>query len=322
MKTTLHLIAYSIVLFFGNLNSTWAQQQWQYSQYMNNNFLLNPAEGGTENFTDVKLGLRTQWQGMEGNPRSGFLSAHHPINKNNSQFDDVKPLPHHGVGGYISSDQAGPITQSSLYGSYSYHLPLTVKTTLSFGAFLGVKQFQLNKDALKFENGESDIVTNGYGTNYLPDATMGLWLYSANYYVGGSSFQLLGNKINTSSISNSLNESSLSRHYFVTAGYKLPLTDKVFIVPSFVAKYTAPAPIQFDVNAKIRYQDLYWTGVSYRNKDAVVLLAGLTLDKKWDLGFSYDINTSALNPYNSGSYEILIGYRVNHSAVMPTSQFW
>lgn len=314
------LIAVAITLC--TVNMGWSQQQWQYSQYMNNNFLLNPAEGGTETFTDIKVSVRTQWQGIEGSPTSGFISAHHPINKNTEKFDDVVPLAHHGIGGYISRDQIGPITQSSIYGSYSYHLPLTTTLTLSMGAFLGVKQFQLDKSSLNFEGNETDVVTESFATRHLPDATLGFWLYGQQYYLGGSMFQVFGNKINTEDLSNTTRESNLTRHLFLTSGYKFDLNEKLFLVPSLVVKYASPAPVQFDVNAKINYNDLLWGGFSYRNRDAVVLMAGITIDKKWDISYSYDINTSDLNEHNSGSHEILLGYRLHHSQGAPPAQFW
>ena len=43
-----------------------AQQRPQYTQYVFNNFLLNPALSGIENYTDVKAGYRSQWQGLQG----------------------------------------------------------------------------------------------------------------------------------------------------------------------------------------------------------------------------------------------------------------
>lgn len=300
-----------------------AQQQWQYSQYMNNNFLLNPAEGGTEKFTDIKLGYRTQWVGLAGSPRSTFLSAHHPINKNKEDIEGIRPLPHHGVGGYITRDITGPITQSAMYGSYSYHLPVSEKTTVSLGAFVGMKEFQLNSSALKFEDAQNELAANNVQTNYLPDASLGVWVYSARYYVGISMFQLFGNELKISDVKEEgAAKSALARHSFLTAGYKINLNENFFLVPSFVLKYAAPAPMQFDLNAKLRYKDQYWTGVSYRNRDAIVLLAGITLDQKWDIGYSYDYNTSALNAFNSGSHEILIGYRINHTHNAPPAQFW
>ena len=311
-----------LILITLGVYQTKAQQQWQYSEYMNNNFLLNPAEGGTEKFTDIKLGYRTQWVGLEGAPTSMFVSAHHPINKNREDIDGVRELGHHGIGGYITRDQTGPITRSSLYGSYSYHLPLTIDLTLSFGAFLGLKEYRLDGSEVKFEGDQSDAVLNGNATNYLPDATLGFWLYGKSFYVGASTFQLLANKLDLSAVNNAQDEGSLSRHFFITGGYKVPVSEKVFLVPSFVVKYASPAPAQFDLNAKIRYEDLYWGGVSYRNKDAIVALAGVTLKKLWDIGYSYDFNTSGLSGFNSGSHEILIGYRVHHDHEPPPAQFW
>jgi Type IX secretion system membrane protein PorP/SprF len=81
--------------------------------------------------------------------------------------------------------------------------------------------------------------------------------------------------------------------------------------------------MQLDLNAKVRYRDLVWAGLSYRNKDAMVLMAGATLLKNWDVAYSYDITTSELRKYSGGSHEVIIGYRwVKNNNVKPTSQFW
>lgn len=314
---------YLLGLFLLLTSVTFAQQQWQYSQYMNNNFLLNPAEGGTEKFTDIKLGYRTQWVGLDGAPKSMFLSAHHPINKNADDIEGVRDLAHHGVGGFITRDLTGPISQSGMYGSYSYHLPVHKHTTVSFGVFAGMKQYEINTSQLSFEDAGNELATNNVQPNYLPDASFGIWLYNKSYYIGASYFQLFANKLKVNDIQKvNSEESSLVRHAFITAGYKLEITENIFLVPSFVVKYSAPAPMQFDLNTKIRYKDLVWGGVSYRNKDAIVLMAGVTLDAKWDIGYSYDINTSELNAVNSGSHEILLGYRINHVKNAPPAQFW
>jgi hypothetical protein len=40
-----------------------AQQRPHYTQYILNNYILNPAISGIENYTDVKLSARDQWVG-------------------------------------------------------------------------------------------------------------------------------------------------------------------------------------------------------------------------------------------------------------------
>ena len=95
-----------------------AQQKPQYTQYIFNNYLLNPALSGIENYTDVKAGYRSQWTGLEGAPVTGYLTFNAPIGKNFVQGDatafpasgGINPSsrlytqqyqaaePHHGIG--------------------------------------------------------------------------------------------------------------------------------------------------------------------------------------------------------------------------------
>ena len=58
-----------------------AQQQAQYSQYMNNNYLLNPGATGVEDYIDVKFSYRTQWTGLEGAPKTYYASINSSLGK-------------------------------------------------------------------------------------------------------------------------------------------------------------------------------------------------------------------------------------------------
>src|ERR1700761_3787768 len=65
--------------FFAGLQSTFAQQRPQYTQYVFNNYLLNPAVSGIENYTDVKAGYRSQWTGLEGAPVTSYITINAPL---------------------------------------------------------------------------------------------------------------------------------------------------------------------------------------------------------------------------------------------------
>ncbi len=301
----------------------YAQQQEHYSMYMMNNYLVNPAEGGTEDFIDIKLGYRTQWVGLEGAPSTVFLSGHAPIGKHTNRLDaDQRPF--HSAGGAIISDQIGPFGITTVKGSYGYQIPVTQKLFVSLGAFLGVKQYQLDVNKLEFDNqGTVDASVQNATTSIVPDASAGIWVYSDKIYGGISAFQLLGNKINITEVQSQKDAGTLARHYFATAGYNIKLDSNFSIVPSFVVKAVSPAPITVDFNAKFRYRDLAWIGVSYRNQDAFVGLVGVTVKRLIDVAYSFDFNYSDLNTYNTGSHEILIGLRLpNHEHTPPPSQFW
>lgn len=329
-----------ISLFIVIVSASFAQQQAQYSMYMMNNFLVNPAAGGTEEFVDLKIGYRTQWVGIDnnalagnrnGSPKTIFLSGHSPLGKKTSRFDDVKPLAHHGVGGVVAKDVVGLWDVLNVKGSYSYHLPVSRELMVSFGAFVGIKQYKYDGASAEYApeyTGETDPLFSGSQTKLLPDASFGIWAYTKDYYVGVSSFQLFGNKMNLMN-SGSLDttnvgaQGSLARHYWLTAGYKIGLSEQYFLVPSFVVKYASPAVPQVDINAKFKYEDKAWLGVSYRNMDAVVGMLGVTYKKRIDLAYAYDLGLSKLNQGHSGSHEILVGLRLpHHEQEPPPAQFW
>src|ERR1700755_3606761 len=141
MKRVLFLLG----LLITSVNVIMAQQRPQYTQYVFNNFLLNPALSGIENYTDVKLGYRSQWTGLEGAPVTAYFSINAPIGKNFIQGDasafpasgGLNPSsrlytqqyqaaePHHGIGLTLVSDKTGPINQTNIDATYAYHLGLT-----------------------------------------------------------------------------------------------------------------------------------------------------------------------------------------------------
>src|SRR5476649_727267 len=75
MKRNLYLL----VVFFAVTQLALAQQKPQYTQYVFNNLLLNPAVTGIENYTDVKAGYRSQWTGLQGAPVTSYLTVDFPI---------------------------------------------------------------------------------------------------------------------------------------------------------------------------------------------------------------------------------------------------
>src|SRR5476651_539447 len=59
-----------------------AQQRPQYTQYVFNPILVNPAVSGIENYTDVKAGYRSQWTGLQGAPVTSYFTINAPLGSN------------------------------------------------------------------------------------------------------------------------------------------------------------------------------------------------------------------------------------------------
>jgi len=311
------------LIFFAGMSESFSQQRPQYTQYMINPFLLNPAVSGTEDYTDIRAGYRKQWTGFDGSPRTMYLSAHGNIRKRlttDANRSRHKKNGFHGIGGIITSDAIGPTTTTTVSAAYSYHLRVSKKIFASVGLMGGFNQFSLDGAKLQAAN-PSDALIGGMSKIGMGDITLGAWIYSDKFYAGASMAQLAPSI--TFSQTGQQTDYALTKHYFIMAGYKIPLGYDFVLVPSFCIKATTPAPMSFDINAKLRYKDFIWAGVSYRNRDAVAGMAGVIINNMFDISYSYDYITSDIHKYTGGSHEIVIGYRLK-SKVTPycPSNFW
>jgi len=302
--------------------TSFAQQRPQYTQYMINPFLLNPAVSGTEDYTDIRAGYRKQWAGFEGAPRTMYLSAHtnigkHLVTNNRSRH---KKNGFHGIGGIVTNDAIGPTTTTTVSLAYSYHMKISKKVFVSLGLMGGFNQFTV--DPSKFiANNNNDASLTGQSKIGMGDITAGAWVYSDKFFAGASMAQLAPSITFTKS-SEQMNY-TLTKHYFIMAGYRIPLGYDLALIPSFIIKATAPAPLSFDINAKIRYKDFLWAGVSYRNKNAIAGMVGIIINNMFDVSYSYDYVTNDIRHYTGGSHEIVIGYRLRKPGkIICPSNFW
>jgi type IX secretion system PorP/SprF family membrane protein len=320
-----------LILFVSYIHLASAQQKPQYTQYVFNNLLLNPAVSGIENCTDVRAGYRSQWTGLQGAPVTSYLTVTAPIGDKFLQGDAtafpaaggenpssrlytqnyMASEPHHGIGLMIVSDQAGPITQTNLDATYAYHIGLAARLNLALGVSAGVNHISLNTSQITLENPFDPAIANGNNSQWKPDAGAGIWLYGPNYYFGASVLQLLPQNLYFST-NNAYSQSKTVPQYFVTSGVKLSLSDDIALLPSFLIKVINPEPITYDINAKISFKDKFWIGGSYRRDDSVGILAGVNISSFINVGYSYDITTSALNTVSNGTHEIVISLLLNN----------
>ena len=304
---------------------TLAQQQAQYSQYMNNNYILNPGTTGVEDYIDVKFSYRTQWTGLEGAPKTYYASASTSLGKWRSTPKRTihdRRRPFHAVGGLVYNDVTGPTSRTGAYLSYAYNLVLMPDLRLALGMSAGMQQFAVDGQQLHFFDPTTRAAS---AASRVLDGSVGFWLYSSKFYVGISGAQLLGNQLNFSYGPNSLEAgtgNTLKRHYFATAGVRVPINDDWSLVPSVLVKAVNPAPPSVDLNAKLKYQDLLWLGVSWRAFDSAVAMVGLSYEQ-YTLGYSYDAGLTELAGYHGGSHEVLLGLRLKKKAqVVCTNRFW
>jgi len=307
------------------INTCYGQQRPQYTQYMVNNFLLNPAVAGINDNTVIKAGYRTQWVGFEGAPKTFFVSGHVPIDKIEGNFARRlgKKLNHHGIGGYAFSDVTGPTKRTGLYFSYAYHLALTNKVKASMGTFVGMMQSNIDIDKIVTADPD-DVILSGIQTKILPDISLGTWIYSENVFFGFVVSQLIQNKFFITEQSGLTSFSKLRNHYFIHAGFNYPINKDWSLVPSALYKFVTPVYSHFDINVKVKYKQIAWAGASYRKDDAVTALVGF-MDSKTGLNvsYSYDLTTSKIRFHSAGSHEIVVGLNIpSKGKVLCPEDFW
>ena len=155
----------------------------------------------------------------------------------------------------------------------------------------------------------------------LPDAAFGTYLYSDNYFFGLSINQLFHNRIKEQMFDKtSQSFGTLTRHLFITGGYKYQLNEKIDIEPSFLVKVLSPIPVQLDMSAKVIYRNEIWMGLSFRTNDALSVLLGYNYKQRLYFGYSYDFTTSGLRKHSSGTHEIMVAYRLEKQAPSPKCQ--
>lgn len=307
------------------VNIGYGQQRPQYTQYMVNSFLLNPAVAGINDNQVIKVGYRTQWVGFEGAPKTFFVSGHVPINKIDEDFARRfrKKLNHHGIGGYVFNDVTGPTSRMGAYLSYAFHLSLTKKVKASMGTFVGILQNKIDIDKIITADPDN-VILSGMQTKIIPDISLGTWIYSDKAFLGFVVSQIIENKIFTTEQSGITSLSKLSNHYFVHLGYNFRVNRDWYIVPSTLYKFVAPVYSHFDINVKVKYKQTAWVGLSYRQDDALAGLIGFVDSKTGlNISYSYDITTSKIRFHSAGSHEIVVGLNIpSKGKVLCPDDFW
>ncbi|MGB5029070.1 MAG: PorP/SprF family type IX secretion system membrane protein, partial [Chitinophagaceae bacterium] len=152
------------------------------------------------------------------------------------------------------------------------------------------------------------VFTSGILNKTRLDMMAGLYLYSADYFIGVSAQQVVPQKIDFSNGYIRPKEGRTVPHLFGTAGYRFSLGDNFNLIPSLMVKYVDPLPVQVEGNLKLQYLDRLWIGGSYRHKDGYAGMMGLNVSNIFHVGYSYDYTTSRLNNFSKGTHEILLGF--------------
>jgi len=293
--------SYKIMLVLGLMLSLpktlFAQQDAQYTNYMYNTMAINPGYAGTRDVLSV-FGLhRTQWVGLDGAPVTNNFSLHTPIK--NSKI---------GLGLSFVNDRIGPSDENTISVDFAYRIQTSEETTLSFGLKGTANLLNVDYTKLAIYDPTDVDFQNNVDNKFSPNIGAGVYWYSKKYYLGLS----VPNFLETKHYDDN-NQSSLAKermHYYIMGGYVFDIGGDFKFKPAVLSKIVNGAPLQLDLTANFMYADKFILGGAYRWDAAVSLLTGFQITNKLLIGYSYDMETTKLANYNSGSHEIFLRFEL------------
>ncbi|NNE30735.1 MAG: type IX secretion system membrane protein PorP/SprF [Winogradskyella sp.] len=283
-----------LVLTLISANS-FAQQDPQYTHYMYNTLSVNPAYAGQrESFSLVAL-HRTQWVGIDGAPQTQSLGIHSPLRNERV-----------GLGLNFVSDALGPARETFVDANFSYTIPLNANDLkLSFGVKGGVHMLNTDWSKGRFRNPDAAFNQNISLTS--PMVGAGLYMHSRKGYLGLA----VPNFLDTDHYDDFQESVATERmHFYLIGGYVFNLNETTELKPAFLVKGVAGAPIIADVSANLLYRKKLTLGLAWRWDDSVSALAGFQVSPVMFIGYGYDLTTTGLNNYNSGTHEITLRFEV------------
>ncbi|CAL2086883.1 Type IX secretion system membrane protein, PorP/SprF family [Tenacibaculum sp. 190524A02b] len=291
-----------ILTLIGSILTISAQQDPQYTQYMYNQNVINPAyvtnELGIVNFGFMH---RTQWTNAVGAPKTYTFFAHTPITK---KFEIGLSLITDNIGD-------GALKENNVYADFAYILQFNEDHKLSLGLKAGVTSLATNFTNFRFP--DDDIIT-GFTTNDIafdnqnttvPNFGIGAFYFTDNYYVGISAPNLLNSKhLEDKNGLKSIGGEEI--HFFMNAGYVFKLSDVVKLKPSMLLKAVKGSPLVLDTSINVLFNERFEGGLSYRINDSASAMFNVRATDFLRIGYAFDYTTSNLSNFNSGTHEVFV----------------
>ena len=270
------------------------QQDPQYTQYMYNMNVMNPAYAGSKENLSLGLLYRTQWTGLDGAPKTGTFFGHLPVS------DKM------GVGLSVIADEIGPVRETNAYADVSYTLRLAGEHRLAFGVKAGATFHDLGLGGVELIDPNDPYFTNTSGVT--PNVGAGVFYYTDNYYLAFSVPNILSSvKLDAEGTEYGTETS----HYFLTGGYVFQVSPNTKLKPSFLVKSAFTAPTSFDVNLNALFFEKFEIGASYRLDDSFSGLVNFAITPNIRVGYAYDGVTSDIRRYAPASHEFMLLFDLN-----------
>lgn len=279
-----------------------AQQLPYYTQFKPNNIMLNPGIVGTKRILDARVSYRKQWVGFIGAPETVGFAVNGRLFRGSM-----------GLGLSYFSDVTGPTNRNNLSIAYSYHA-LFDDVELSVGIAGHMLTYGVDGNLLHMQIPiDNTINLMSFQKKKVYDGSVGAFFYNDRFHLGLSVLSLLEPSVNYYPPDDTVHKTNIHivPHLYGNVGYNWSGQPDWVWENSLQVVYAQANPMVIDYNLRLHYKQQVFAGISIRLRDAIAVHVGATIKDEFHISYSYDIVTSSLSAFESGSHEILLAWGSN-----------
>lgn len=270
--------------------------------YFSNGLHYNPGYAGSHEAVSLNAAYRYQWVRLPGAGQTANVSIHSPLKKKRI-----------ALGAIYTYDRLGVNRTNAASVAFAYRIPVGKKkeTQIAIGVSAGFAHYYSDLNSIATTDPDDPAFAGNNQNRWMPDAGLGVYIYSRKFFAGASLKNLLMNRLSGSRtvFETSPDVARQYPHLYLTAGYALRISSKVSFIPSILFRYVpGHSPVSFDFNASFIFVDRIRAGVSYRLEDSYIFMLAGHVTPQLRIGYAYDLTVSPLRRYTSGSHEITLGF--------------
>jgi type IX secretion system PorP/SprF family membrane protein len=243
---------------------------------------------------------RNAMVGFPGKPENFFFNVEAPFNIARTK---------HGVGLSMYRDAIGFNSDINFQLGYAFRVSIG-DGTLGIGINGSLFDKSLDPEWQPSEDVNLDDNIPSGDADMTFSIGAGLFYRREDIYFGASVLNINNPEVIAPSGNSENNESkyNLNRHYYVTTGYNMQLTNPAWEIKPAVLLKSDGTATDMDFNLTVAYNKKFWGGVSYRTAGTVIGMIGFQLFEGLKIGYSYDFPVTTMMKYQQGTHEILLNY--------------
>jgi len=289
-----------IALFVVTAFTCSAQQLPMLSNYFYKPFVYNPALAGDKDMTEVYASHRSMFSNFQGSPILSTVSVDGKLKSNKAY-----------AGLYVAKQSKGLFKNTNAFASYGYRANFTDDVYLKLGLSIGVFDQTVNYSKLAVQNYSDPnlFVSNQRKTGI--DGTAGFSFHASGLTVGFAVPQLFGAQLKYTDNISTRSYYQQTQHFLGSIQYEIPINKEkeMYVTPYGLLRFVANAPLQYDGGVNFNWKDKFWIGGTYKSDYAIGINAGVTLNRRLSVGYTYDLMIGNIASYAGTSHEIMLAFK-------------